>query len=106
MPPWMWPVILWMWPISGLGSIASLIMLAFGLWWLHRAEAAARARGEHYRDATVDVAGDTVDVADLGSWEHRLLDHARFRPLVAPSRGSRGASTGRALSRCHRGCGR
>ena len=47
----------------GLGSIASLIMLAFGLWWLHRAEAAARARGEHYRDATVDVAGDTVDVA-------------------------------------------
>jgi len=40
----------------GLGSIASLIMLAFGLWWLHRVEAAARARGERYRAATVDVA--------------------------------------------------
>ncbi|HSR80371.1 MAG TPA: GntP family permease [Hyphomicrobiaceae bacterium] len=40
----------------GLGTIASLIMLAFGLWWLHRAETAARARGERYRAATVDVA--------------------------------------------------
>src|SRR5215471_63974 len=39
----------------GLGSIASLIMLAFGLWWLQHAEAAARARGERYR-ATEDVA--------------------------------------------------
>ena len=26
----------------GLGIIASLVMLAFGMWWLHRAEAAAR----------------------------------------------------------------
>jgi H+/gluconate symporter-like permease len=32
----------------GLGIIASLIMLAFGLWWLHRAENAARRRGEGY----------------------------------------------------------
>lgn len=40
----------------GLGSIASLIMLVFGLWWLHRAEAAARTRGERFRAATVDVA--------------------------------------------------
>jgi H+/gluconate symporter-like permease len=40
----------------GLGSIASLIMLAFGLWWLDRAEAAARARGERYRAAAADVA--------------------------------------------------
>jgi len=39
----------------GLGSIASLIMLAFGMWWLQHAEAAARARGERYR-ATEDVA--------------------------------------------------
>jgi H+/gluconate symporter-like permease len=40
----------------GLGTIASLIMLAFGLWWLHRAEAAARARGERYHAATEDAA--------------------------------------------------
>ncbi len=32
----------------GLGIIASAIMLGFGLWWLGRAEAAARAAGEGY----------------------------------------------------------
>jgi len=32
----------------GLGVIASAIMLAFGLWWLGRAEAAARRRGEGF----------------------------------------------------------
>src|SRR5262249_37931212 len=32
----------------GLGIIASLIMLGFGLWWLHRAETAARRRSEGY----------------------------------------------------------
>ena len=32
----------------GLGIIASLIMLGFGLWWLARAEAAARHSGEGY----------------------------------------------------------
>jgi len=32
----------------GLGIIAAAIMLGFGLWWLRRAEAAARLRGEGY----------------------------------------------------------
>ena len=32
----------------GLGIIASLIMLGFGLWWLRRAEMAARRAGEGY----------------------------------------------------------
>jgi H+/gluconate symporter-like permease len=32
----------------GLGIIASLIMLAFGLWWLKRAQQAARKAGEGY----------------------------------------------------------
>lgn len=32
----------------GLGVIASVIMLGFGLWWLRRAEAAARRKGEGY----------------------------------------------------------
>jgi H+/gluconate symporter-like permease len=32
----------------GLGVIASLIMLGFGLWWLQRQEAAAKARGEGF----------------------------------------------------------
>src|SRR3974390_2105438 len=34
----------------GLGVIASLIMLGFGLWWLQREEAAAKARGEGFGD--------------------------------------------------------
>jgi H+/gluconate symporter-like permease len=32
----------------GLGLIAAAVMLGFGLWWLGRAEAVARARGEGY----------------------------------------------------------
>src|SRR5208283_496432 len=45
----------------GLGIIASAIMLAFGLWWLHRAENAARGRGESYGAKTpvrADAAAD------------------------------------------------
>src|SRR5262245_27689405 len=45
----------------GLGIIASIIMLGFGLWWLGRAEAAARRSGEGYgggSDAAADVAAD------------------------------------------------
>jgi len=44
----------------GLGIIASAIMLAFGLWWLGRAEAAARRRGEGFGTvaATAGTAAD------------------------------------------------
>jgi H+/gluconate symporter-like permease len=45
----------------GLGIIASLIMAGFGLWWLGRAEAAARRAGEGYgRDIpdSVEAAAD------------------------------------------------
>ena len=45
----------------GLGIIASLIMLGFGLWWLHRAESNARRRGEGYGAETpvrADAAAD------------------------------------------------
>jgi H+/gluconate symporter-like permease len=45
----------------GLGIIASLIMLAFGLWWLLRAEAAARRGGEHYADPTFDAVEKAAD---------------------------------------------
>jgi len=44
----------------GLGIIASVIMLGFGLWWLARAEASARRGGEGY----VAPAGMDVDVAE------------------------------------------
>jgi H+/gluconate symporter-like permease len=44
----------------GLGVIASLIMLGFGLWWLARAEAAARKKGEGY-GIDADVAVDAPE---------------------------------------------
>jgi H+/gluconate symporter-like permease len=41
----------------GLGIIAAAIMLGFGLWWLNRAEGAARRAGEGYgKHEPVDVA--------------------------------------------------
>ena len=43
----------------GLGIIASLIMLGFGLWWLRRAETAARRRGEGY-GAETPVGSDAA----------------------------------------------
>jgi H+/gluconate symporter-like permease len=43
----------------GLGIIAAAIMLGFGLWWLGRAEAAARRRGEGFGTATA-VAAEAV----------------------------------------------
>src|SRR6476660_3045821 len=43
----------------GLGIIASAIMLAFGLWWLGRAEASARKSGEGFGGET-DVAAKAV----------------------------------------------
>jgi H+/gluconate symporter-like permease len=45
----------------GLGIIASIIMLGFGLWWLRRAEASARRSGEGYgaeASGGVDAAAD------------------------------------------------
>lgn len=48
----------------GIGVIASIIMLGFGLWWLRRAETVARRSGEGYgsdTSTTVDLAvGDEM----------------------------------------------
>jgi H+/gluconate symporter-like permease len=45
----------------GLGVIASVIMLGFGLWWLSRAEAAARRKGEGYGGDTASHVDATQD---------------------------------------------
>ena len=45
----------------GLGIIASAIMLAFGLWWLARAEKSARNAGEGFAIPASTVAGDVAD---------------------------------------------
>ena len=46
----------------GLGVIASTIMLGFGLWWLKRAQAAARRKREGYGPG-VDIDKDAAKVA-------------------------------------------
>jgi len=54
----------------GLGIVASAIMLGFGLWWLGRAERAARRAGEGYGalDGTaVDAAADDPVVRELAT---------------------------------------
>ncbi len=50
----------------GLGIIASAIMLAFGLWWLTRAEARARSRGEGYSGAA-EIAIDDAFLRERAS---------------------------------------
>src|SRR5215471_12643686 len=45
----------------GLGILASAIMLGFGLWWLAREEAAARATGEGFGDGALRTAGDLAE---------------------------------------------
>jgi H+/gluconate symporter-like permease len=45
----------------GLGIIASLIMLGVGLWWLLRAEKAARRAGEGYGEAPAATTGNAAD---------------------------------------------
>lgn len=47
----------------GLGIIASAIMLGFGLWWLSRAEAKARKKGEGYGAGTVSSPDSTPEQA-------------------------------------------
>jgi H+/gluconate symporter-like permease len=66
----------------GLGIIASLIMLGFGLWWLGRAEAAARRRGEGFggdrdvapgavaQDRERAAAAHAFDPAEIGHGHH------------------------------------
>jgi hypothetical protein len=45
----------------GLGIIASAVMLGFGLWWLGRAEAAARRAGEPFGPGEPAEMGKVTD---------------------------------------------
>ena len=49
----------------GLGVVASVIMLAFGLWWLGRAAQAARRAGEGFGDGPGVSPGEVADDATL-----------------------------------------
>jgi H+/gluconate symporter-like permease len=49
----------------GLGMIAAVIMLLFGLWWLGRAEAASRHRVERFDDVPLPRASDVIEEQHL-----------------------------------------
>ena len=72
----------------GLGLIASAIMLAFGLWWLGRAEGRARLAGEGFGDGLNPRA---EDVADDGIVRERAAVAQSFDPAEA-ARGAQGGS--------------
>jgi H+/gluconate symporter-like permease len=67
----------------GLGVIAAAIMLGFGLWWLGRAEAVARRRGEGYGDVAVAVDAAAEDplvrerATTAGSFDPPEVHHGR-----------------------------
>jgi H+/gluconate symporter-like permease len=61
----------------GLGVIASLIMLGFGLWWLHRAETAARQAGEGFG---ADAGTAAVAVAEDQLIRERATTAREFDP--------------------------
>jgi H+/gluconate symporter-like permease len=66
----------------GLGVIAAAIMLGFGLWWLRRAEAAARHAGEGY--------GDTGSAPKAAASEERVRELATTAREFDPAEIERG----------------
>ena len=66
----------------GLGFIAAVIMLSFGLWWLGRAEASARRAGEGFgASVTPAVAADHLPVRE------RATTASEFDPAEIPHGG-------------------
>lgn len=65
----------------GLGIIASIITMAFGMWWLGRAEAAARKAGEVYGDGA--EAAPVIDekireqATAVGDFDPAEIDHGK-----------------------------
>ncbi len=68
----------------GLGIIASVIMLAFGLWWLARAERSARLAGEGFGD----VAGVVEAAAEDPVVRERATTSGAFDPAEIKRGGS------------------
>ncbi len=70
----------------GLGILASAIMLGFGLWWLTRAAARARAKGEGYSVAVAAPIDDEFlreRASTATSFDPAEIQHAS-RPVAPP----------------------
>jgi H+/gluconate symporter-like permease len=80
----------------GLGIIASLIIMAIGMWWLRRAEAAARRAGEGYGagGAAAAVVGETMrgQAAAAGDFDPAEIAHGERSPEAPLSRSPRSRS--------------
>ncbi|MDO9500756.1 GntP family permease [Falsiroseomonas sp.] len=73
----------------GLGLVATAVMLGFGLWWLARQEARARAAGEGFGDTTpapVQAAADDPLVRERATVA-REFDPAEIRRSAATQEG-------------------
>jgi H+/gluconate symporter-like permease len=72
----------------GIGIIASIVTLAFGMWWLLRAQAAARKAGEGYGrelDITIDIDEKTREHATAaGEFDPAEIHHGK-RASTEPS---------------------
>ncbi len=64
----------------GLGIIASAIMLAFGLWWLSRAETRAHANGEGYGPAAASAVNAPEHAAEDLTVRERATTAGSFDP--------------------------
>jgi H+/gluconate symporter-like permease len=75
----------------GLGIIASMIMLGIGLWWLHRAENAARRANEGYGDAPSSTPESAADderlrgrAATAREFDPAEIHHGQHSEVAAP----------------------
>jgi H+/gluconate symporter-like permease len=73
----------------GIGIVASAVMLGFGLWWLGRAEAAARKAGEGYQDGGAPaVAADDQFIRERATAAHEFdpaeIPHGRHSDALPP----------------------
>jgi H+/gluconate symporter-like permease len=68
----------------GLGVIAAIIMLSFGLWWLHRAEANARRAGEGFGPPAGGTNGKTAEESPI---RERATIASEFDPAEIPHGG-------------------
>jgi H+/gluconate symporter-like permease len=64
----------------GLGIVAAAVMLGFGLWWLGRAEAAARRAGEGYGPAIAAAGAAASAAADDQVVRERATTAGSFDP--------------------------
>ncbi len=72
----------------GLGIVASLIMLGFGMWWLRRAEAKARAAGEGFGPIASDLADQAAEdplIRERATTAHEFDPAEIHRSAEAPS---------------------